>query len=145
MRNRTPLLLFVTVLALPGCIVQDIHDQIALSNEKLQQIDESFAKVQRANELLEDLDKKLATLDSINANLTTVDSTLGTVEADLKAVSESLASLRATINNIDSTIPFLKFSGDEPSEETETEVESMETGSGAVPVQVAEPVEDPSK
>jgi prefoldin subunit 5 len=136
-RLPPPLLLIASMLLMPGCIVQDIHDQIALTNAKLDQIDESFAKVQRANELLAELDTKLAALDSINANLGRVDTTLGTVEADLKAVSESLASLRATINNIDSTIPFLKFSGDAEGDET------VETD--AVPEPAEAPAEDPSK
>lgn len=112
--NLSVLLLAISGLVmLPGCIVQDIHDQIALSNDQLNSINESFAKVERANELLAELDEKLARLDAINANLDEVDATLSTVETDLKAVSESLASLRKTINNIDSTIPFLKISGDD--------------------------------
>lgn len=119
----------MVALALPGCIVQDIHDQIALSNEKLAQIDESFAKVERANELLNNLDAQLdqlAQLEAIQANLSAISTKLGTIDGNLESmdariasletelveVGEHLASLRRTINNIDSTIPFLKISGD---------------------------------
>lgn len=126
MRRTATLLLSALALSLlPGCLIQDIHDQIVVSNEKLLAIDEGFAKVERANQLLEDLDAQLATLDSIDGNLTTINSRLDTLEGDLKAVSEHLASLRKTINNIDSTIPFLKLSGDD--EEAQDALESGET------------------
>lgn len=138
-------------LLLQGCIVQDIHDQIALSNEKLAAIDENFAKVERANELLADLEKQLdrllppindnltlieaqlesidAQLVQINANLASMDTSIEQVEADLKSVSESLTSLRKTISNIDSTIPFLNFSGDtdEPDPEATNEENTEST------------------
>lgn len=142
--KRTQFLLTAigALLILPGCIVQDIHDQIALSNEKLEAIDANFAEVQRANELLASLQKQLdevlvpvsenlsliearlasidAKLEAINHNLGSMETSIETVEADLKSVSESLVSLRQTINNIDSTIPFLNFSGDTDEEETDS-------------------------
>lgn len=148
--NRPLIALVVgAAAALPGCIVQDIHDQIALSNDKLQQIDDSFTKVERANELLNKLDaqlNQLAQLESINGNLTAIDAKLGTIdgnlesmdariaslEKELAAVSEHLASLRKTINNIDSTIPFLKISGDD--EETKDALQT-ETPPAADPAQ----------
>lgn len=155
--NRMLTALFIgAAAALPGCVVQDIHDQIALSNDKLQQIDDSFAKVERANEVLNKLDaqlNQLAQLESINGNLTAIDAKLGTIdgnlesmdariaslEKELAAVSEHLASLRKTINNIDSTIPFLKISGDD--EETKDALET-ETPPAADPVQ---PEKDPAE
>lgn len=146
----TPLpMLIGIVLMSPGCIVQDIHDQIALSNQKLTQIDESFAKVERANELLEKLETQLdstlgpidenmskirerlasidAKLEAMDGNMTTMDERIEAVKGDLQAVSAHLASLRKTINNIDSTIPFLKFSGDDEEEQAEL---NESTGSG---------------
>ena len=134
-------LILSMVAFMPGCIVQDIHDQIALSNQKLTQIDESFAKVERANELLEKLETQLdstlgpidenmskirerlasidAKLEAMDGNMTTMDERIEAVKGDLQAVSAHLASLRKTINNIDSTIPFLKFSGDDEAEQEE--------------------------
>jgi len=50
-----------------------------------------------------------------------MDTRLETLRSDLDEVSEHLASLRKTINNIDSTIPFLKISGDEEDETGEPE------------------------
>ncbi len=142
-------LILALVAFLPGCIVQDIHDQIALSNQKLTQIDESFAKVERANELLEKLETQLdstlgpidenmskirerlasidAKLEAMDGNMTTMDERIEAVKGDLQAVSAHLASLRKTINNIDSTIPFLKFSGDDEEEQAEL---NEGTGSG---------------
>ena len=125
----------VLLLAMPGCIVQDIHDQMALSNEKLEAINTSFAKVEEANALLTRLDGQLASLKSIEENLGSIDERLGgvnvelasmderlaTLQASLSQVDAHLASLRRTINNIDSTIPFLKISGD-----GEEEAESLE-------------------
>lgn len=133
----------VVVGALQGCIVQDIHDQIMVSNERLAAIDENFAKVERANKLLASLETQLdevlvpvnenlglietrlasidAKLEAIDRNLGSMDTSIESVEADLKSVSASLASLRKTINNIDSTIPFLKFSGDDEEEQAELE------------------------
>jgi len=144
-------LLSVTLAAmLPGCIVQDIHDQIALSNEKLQQIDESFEKVERANAALAKLDvqlERLKTLDTIDTNLDLMNAQIGTLQADLSAVSEHLASLRQTINNIDSTIPFLKFSGDEEAGVSEDEAggENTDTLDSSPSDQTAEPAVDPNK
>jgi len=135
MKYLVACLFVLGVVFIPGCIVQDIHDQIALSNEKLTQIDESFAKVERANELLEQLEKQLdstlgpidenmskirerlasidAKLEAMDTNMVSMDERMVAVNADLQAVSAHLASLRKTINNLDSTIPFLKFSGDD--------------------------------
>ena len=143
MPPRTAITIFLsaTPAVLSGCIVQDIHDQIALSNEKLERIDESFAKVERANVLLEQLDTRLdATLPPINENLTRIDARLATIDtnlesmdsrldtlrADLEQVSAHLASLRKTINNIDSTIPFLSFSGDDDEEKEQLEADDAE-------------------
>ncbi len=139
----TTMLTLILLALMPGCIVQDIHDQIALSNQKLTQIDESFAKVERANELLEKLETQLdstlgpidenmskirerlasidAKLEAMDGNMTTMDERIEAVKGDLQAVSAHLASLRKTINNIDSTIPFLKFSGDDEEEQAELE------------------------
>lgn len=138
MKYQLACLIISTALFLPGCIVRDIHDQIALSNQKLTQIDESFAKVERANELLERLEAQLdatlgpidenmskirerlasidAKLEAMDSNMVSMDERMVAVQADLEAVSGHLASLRKTINNIDSTIPFLKISGDDEEE-----------------------------
>lgn len=111
-----PLLLTMCIafcLASPGCVVHDIHDQIALSNEQLAAINESFAKVEEANALLTKLEADLASLESIERDLTLIDAKLAGVNTELASMDEHLASLRRTINTIDSSIPFLNVSGDD--------------------------------
>lgn len=102
------LVLFVLCLpVLSGCIVQDIHDQIAMSNQQLTGINDQLASI---DENLTSIDAKLAAIDG---NLATVDGRMASLQGVLDAITEHLASLRRTINNIDSTIPFLRLSGDD--------------------------------
>lgn len=145
--KTTTLFILLVLFMMPGCIVQDIHDQIALSNEKLQQIDESFEKVERANTALAKLDiqmERLQTLDSIDGNLVLMNERIDTLQKDLNAVSEHLASLRKTINNIDNTIPFLKISGDEE-DEAAAEVSGVDEIPAAETTDPATPTKDPTK
>lgn len=125
-----PFFLFVW-LALPGCIVQDIHDQIESSNERLAMINRTIEQIERTNTLLTTIEKSLSSIDtrleSIDKNLGSVDTRLSTLQVILDAVTEHLASLRRTINNIDSTIPFLKLSGDDPEEQEALESGKTET------------------
>lgn len=102
--------------ALPGCIVQDIHDQLEASNAELARINRTIEQLERTNTLLTSIEVRLSSIDerlvSVDERLGSVDERLATLRVLLDAVSEHLASLRRTINNIDSTIPFLKLSGD---------------------------------
>lgn len=107
-------------LAIPGCIVQDIHDQIALSNQQLTGINDQLASI---DDNLTSIDDKLAAIDE---KLATVDGRMANLQGVLDAITEHLASLRRTINNIDSTIPFLKLSGDD--DEEQQGLEDGETG-----------------
>ena len=112
------------LLPLPGCIVGEIRDGINESNAQLASINESFAKVERANELLERVDSQLAgiavSLESIDTKLGSVDQDLDDVEGQMQSIGQTLnkldvhlASLRRTINNIDSVVPFLRITGDD--------------------------------
>lgn len=150
MRHQQPkhplavLLLVPMLLAAPGCIVQDINDGIGTANENLTSINDSFAKVERANELLTkvdvqldtvegqltDLSAKLEVLERVNEQLASIDKKLTTLNGSvdelqqpLTQIERHLASLRTTINNIDSTIPFLKISGDDAEDKAELEAE----------------------
>ena len=133
-------------LTLPGCVVRDIRDGIEQANVNLTTINDSFAKVEKANELLDRVDQDLdkleaiqARLNSIDTNLTTMDERLATLQVSLDKVEVSLASLRKTINNIDSTIPFLKISGDSDDEKEELE------GEDAVEEGAEQPVTPPAE
>jgi prefoldin subunit 5 len=110
--------------ALPGCIVGDIRDQMVAANEnmlktheliedantRLDSIEQELEEVRRANDNLEEVRTLLAQLESINTSMGHLDS--------------HLASLRNTIENIDSTIPFLSFSDKGDDEESEEDGES---------------------
>ena len=93
--------------ALPGCIIQDIRDDLRGANERLDQVDSRLQEVEVTNTKLAQLETQLELLQSIDASL--------------KNLDVHLASLRKTIGNIDSAIPFLKISGDEPEDESQTE------------------------
>jgi len=146
----------VMMLALPGCVITDINDGIVLANSNLESINASFEQVEKANELLasigsdlDRLDERVVTLqarmDSVDERLTTlgvslgsVDSGLGTTKGQLDQVEVHLASLRKTINNIDSVVPFLRISGDDKEDK-----DALEAGAAPAPLEVVPaPVED---
>ncbi len=94
------------VLVLPGCIAGEIRDEVKLTNQRLDMVQESLKK-----------------LDATNLSLTTTNTSLEVVEGQLqtlKSVDTSLvrldghlASLRGTIGKLDGVIPFLDLgSGD---------------------------------
>ncbi len=110
----------VSLLAAPGCVVWDIKDQIALSNENLTSIEKRLDSIDRNLEVVN------GNLDSMGGTLGSMDTQLVSLQAQLDATNEHLASLRKTINNIDQTIPFMSISGD-----SETEQERLEVGTPA--------------
>ncbi len=121
--RRLAAMLSLSLLVLPstGCIAWEIRDQLRLVNESLDDVkvqlgtvNDGLAKLERTNTLLSDLDIKLTSLETTNASLSSVDG--------------HLASLRKTLNNIDSTIPFLSLSGDDEDEVIETAEEAAEHG-----------------
>ena len=123
MKHTMIVLLSLCFLLPSGCIVQDIHDQIANSNTELATINRTIEQLERTNTLLTSIEGNLSSIDtkleSIDRNLGSVDERMSTLQVVLDAVSEHLASLRRTINNIDSTIPFLRLSGDSEGEDGE--------------------------
>lgn len=103
------------VLALgtmPGCIVQDIHDEIAKTNASIVRVEGDMA---RTNTAINEVQEKLSAIELTNQKLDQTREALAVLESidkSLKRLDEHLASLRATINNIDSVIPLLGISGD---------------------------------
>ena len=106
---------------LPGCIVQDIHDRMeetslamAEANRNLETVSEQLAEANRV------LDSRLAQIELTNEHLNATRERLQILESidgSLKALDLHLASLRRTLDNIDSTIPFLNLADpaeDEP-------------------------------
>ncbi|MFI4853877.1 MAG: hypothetical protein ACIAQF_02725 [Phycisphaerales bacterium JB065] len=145
-------LLLAGSACMPGCIVWDIKDELVGANEQLLAIDGSFQLVEETNQKLTALEQRLVVLDSINDNLTSIDAKLAaideklgpvgerlaTIDAELEKVGVHLASLRKTINNIDSTIPFLSISGD-----SDEDKETLEEGTPAEPPQESDPATQP--
>ncbi|RMH30407.1 MAG: hypothetical protein D6692_01795 [Planctomycetota bacterium] len=128
MRTIPPLLL-VAVACLPGCIVQDIHDEIALSNTNLGNIEGRLVSIDG------NLDGINRQIISLQEQMNQTNTKLSDLQTQLNATNEHLASLRKTINNIDSTIPFLKLSGDddEAKEALESDTASQPAADGPAP------------
>lgn len=114
--------LVLAPISLSGCVVWDIHEQIVLTNERLTSLEAELDLVREANQLLAEGN---AGLDEVHARLETMDS----IDESLKELDGHLASLRATIDNIDSTIPFLRISSDRQSTEGEGDVGGSEPAS----------------
>jgi septal ring factor EnvC (AmiA/AmiB activator) len=122
------LALLSSIAALPGCVVWDINDGIIASNGNLGQIESGL------NEIGDELGETNTNLQSVEARLTSMDEQLKALQTQLDSTNKHLESLRKTINNIDSTIPFLKLSGDD-----EEEQEALENGESPTP---SEPVKE---
>jgi prefoldin subunit 5 len=108
--------LLFCIFLLPGCIVNDIYDQLESANGKLERVEVALAEIERTNSELAQLQVRLVTLEkiqSIDTSLASIEGQLGPISEDLTKLDGHLASLRKTISNIDSTIPFLKLSGDD--------------------------------
>ncbi|MCA9310067.1 MAG: hypothetical protein KDA21_02615 [Phycisphaerales bacterium] len=110
---------------LPGCIVWEIRDQITEANGAIDQANQAIAQsnagIEHANATLDRLDEQLAALRETNLLLQGLREdlkVLGPIDSSLKRLDGHLASLRKTIDNIDSTIPFLKIGGDPLEEDT---------------------------
>ena len=125
----------VCLLAMPGCIVQDIRDNLNKANTSLPEVDGRISQTSTAlsttNTHLEGIDTNLGTtvtglaqtneqIKSIEANLAKTNQSLAVVEQNLIHVNQHLAGLRTTISKLDSTIPFLDLGGDTPIEEPST-------------------------
>jgi|GEM_PF-3356779 len=120
---------------LSGCLAYEIRDELRQVNASLEDVkvqlgtvNDGLLKLERTNTLLSDLDMKLASMEATNASLSSIDA--------------HLASLRRTLNNIDSTIPFLKVSDDDKDSPIETAEEKA--AHEAEEQSAAEPTAEPS-
>jgi septal ring factor EnvC (AmiA/AmiB activator) len=137
----------VAMLAtLPGCIVRDIHKELVEANARVAAVEQELQRIKRTNTLLDALQQeRLNILDSMQTTLVALQErleTMDSIDESLKKLDRHLASLRKTIDNIDSTIPFLKIGDDKSVEEDEAEIEEEqsrqdknagETGGGGLP------------
>jgi hypothetical protein len=110
----------LNVLPMHGCVVWEIRDEMIKANATLATADQSL---RQTIELLEGVRADLRALETTNRQLVLVGERLTSaderlqlltpIDASLKALDAHLASLRTTLENIDSTIPFLSFADEE--------------------------------
>jgi hypothetical protein len=152
--NPTPLraLCLVPLFALlPGCIVQEIRDEIKGVNAKLVTVDAGLnstnAQLEQVNQRLtgvgggldatnvklKDVESGLGRIDATNQSLGSVQerlALLASIERSLTHLDAHLAALRKTIGKLDSAIPFLDLGGDAPIESPSTPVASAPPAEG---------------
>ncbi len=143
-------------LCLTGCVVNDIHAEMQATNQRLEHVQDQLAVVDQVNQELQTInEERLNRLASIEQSLASIDESLKRIDTQLAPIGESLASvdghlasLRKTINNIDSTIPFLRVSGDSEEEADALEAETSESAPAApeapAPAEPAEPAAPPA-
>lgn len=119
--KRISLLAMAAVVGVwvPGCIVQDIHDELKSANSQLGDVQQSLTKLDttneeltRTSELIDEVQQGLARIDTTNSSLTQVDqrlAVLDSIDRSLTRLDAHLASLRKTISSLDESIPFLSF------------------------------------
>ncbi|MEO1129828.1 MAG: hypothetical protein AAFX05_09010 [Planctomycetota bacterium] len=118
MRTQMIITLSLAAIAMPGCIANEIRDGLNLANENMVNINESINRVelQLSNiqeTQLAELQIKLEKISTIDQSIADVNEDLDGVQISLTRLDEHLASLRKTLQNIDSTIPFLSLADDE--------------------------------
>jgi hypothetical protein len=123
---------------LPGCIVQEIRDDLKGVNAKLGTVE---TNLNETNKMLAGANERLTGvgggLEVTNSSLSTLDERvrlLSSIEKSMVKLDAHLASLRGTIARIDSTIPFLDLGGDAP---VETAAPAGESGDASVKSDVA--------
>lgn len=135
-RTRLAALLALTAPAtgLTGCVFDDIHEELVTINQNMEEtqvilrgasdtldtVQTQLDQVQRTNDLLVQLQAGLGTEDLAATRAENSHSIIGTMERideSLAKMDQHLASLRKTISNIDSTIPFLGLGGGDDEEE----------------------------
>ncbi|MDX9910785.1 MAG: hypothetical protein RBS39_03030 [Phycisphaerales bacterium] len=122
---------------LPGCIIQDIRDDLRGANERLDRVDTLMTQ---ANARLDKVDTRLEQVEVTNASLESLQrqlELLQSIDTSLKNLDVHLASLRKTIASIDSAIPFLSISGDDDEPTDEAAEGTVEGEDGTTPDEAA--------
>ena len=126
-------LFLATPILSTGCVFDKIEKQLVAINDNMEvtqgilldanstlhEVQQQLNEVQRTNDLLVQLQAGLGTEGLAATAAENRMSIIGTMEAistSLGRMDEHMTALRKTISNIDSTIPFLKFSADAPGE-----------------------------
>jgi hypothetical protein len=117
---------FVGCLALlPGCVVQEIRDEMKATNaqldtvkSQLDRVDSSLATANAGlastNSRLDRVEQGLSRIDNTNSSLATLERDLmrlGSIDTSLTRLDAHLAAVRKTIGSINSMIPFFDIGG----------------------------------
>ncbi len=135
--RRSLALAVIVLLALPltGCVVEEINEGIAASNQNVQRTNQDLEVVTRR---MAEIDSQLAAinteLSAVSSELTEINTQLAvlvSINDSLKKLDVHLASLRETIKRI----PFLRLSPDdeETDEQSDTTPQSDEPPSEETP------------
>ncbi|MEM7227640.1 MAG: hypothetical protein AAF432_02385 [Planctomycetota bacterium] len=119
---RRALLVVVPIawlLCAPGCIVQDIYEQLEMTNASIERVEGQLERVETEMDEIRITNESLARLQTRIERLESIDNSLIKID-------EHLASLRKTIANIDSTIPFLQISEDDDPDDAIDESTSID-------------------
>ena len=118
--------LAAAALGMPGCIVQDIHDQLKRTNE---QLESRLAMLDTTNDELVkirgSLEKTNEILEGVKAELATTNETMGKVQKRLEVldpINTSLTSLDSslkTVKNLIEKIPFVGASDEKDEKKPE--------------------------
>ncbi len=103
--------LIVMVGTLPGCIANEIRDNLMQVNESLTRTNATLDLV------ISELGLRLKRLEGMDASLVSIDGELDQIQVSLVRLDDHMVSLRRTLQNIDKTIPFLKLADDETVED----------------------------
>lgn len=128
-------LLVLSGATLPGCIVQEIRDELVSANTQLAGVQEKLGQLEATNATLEATKAELATtnaliknvsgglteidtglnrIDSTNTSLTTLEKQLTTLDSmnrSMVRLDGHLSSLRTTITKLDTALPFFDLGG----------------------------------
>lgn len=108
------LTLGASAVALSGCILDDIHEQMEVSNAAMLRVEstmsESGASLSRLEGQLESiLEQNLA----LQAKLADQQVVLTSIDGSLKRLDEHLLALRQMIDALDDRIPFVSFGAED--------------------------------
>lgn len=147
----------VLLVGTPGCVFQEIRDEIKTTNEnlsvvqlQLKQVEATNEKLDRLYTLMQGLDQRMvaideqlratqAKLDATQGKLDTTVERLGVtndalgplppIDVSLKDIDAHLASLRVSIAKINDTLPFFDIGGPSPTTQPTTPL-GVEGGGG---------------
>ncbi len=110
----------LALTTLSGCIVTDIHEELIRVNTSLDttnaQLATLDAQLTEKQARLASIDEKLRAIDDQLIAANTRLESLSDIDEHLASLDVHLEAIRQIVRNLDSTIPFLRLSGDKSDE-----------------------------